>query len=358
MFACSKGIFSSRQISELAEENLPARWLTKNLFPSYRTVCRFRISDEAENLISKCMNQLTKYLRKNNCIDDVSFIDGTKILADANKYSFVWRKNIIRFDKLNRVAIIKLLHDMNDVKYMGQLPAESSISLDDLDEIIIHLENCLEDLNNQIQKDKKLSPNPNKQKRRKLKSIKRKLRFRKNKQIEYQETKKIFANRNSYSKTDHDATFMRIKENHMLNGQLKPAYNLQIATSGQFINNFDIYQNPNDTRTLIPFLNKQKELLLTPKTSDIYARRKIDVESVFGKLKASLRFNRFSVRGIEKVKKEIGFTVMALNIRKLMTKVISFINLYTKIGFTFSSKRKSYFFRDLCHSPFLYLIIF
>ncbi|MCK8606826.1 hypothetical protein [Apilactobacillus ozensis] len=129
------------------------------------------------------MNQLTKYLRKNNYIDDVSFIDGTKILADANKYSFVWRKNIIRFDKLNRVAIIKLLHDMNDVKYMGQLPAESSISLDDLDEIIIHLENCLEDLNNQIQQDKKLSPNPNKQKRRKLKSIKRKLRFRKNKQI-------------------------------------------------------------------------------------------------------------------------------------------------------------------------------
>ncbi|WP_353340357.1 transposase, partial [Apilactobacillus micheneri] len=68
---------------------------------------------------------------------------------------------------------------------------------------------------------------------------------------------KIFANRNSYSKTDHDATFMRIKEDPMLNGQLKPAYNLQIATSGQFITNFDIYQNPTDTRTLIPFLNKQ-----------------------------------------------------------------------------------------------------
>ncbi|TPR43868.1 transposase, partial [Apilactobacillus micheneri] len=84
----------------MAEENLPARWLTKNSFPSYRTICRFRISDEAENLISKYMNQLTKYLRKNYYIDDVSFIDGTKILANANKYSFVWRKNIIRFDKL------------------------------------------------------------------------------------------------------------------------------------------------------------------------------------------------------------------------------------------------------------------
>ncbi|MCK8606827.1 transposase [Apilactobacillus ozensis] len=45
LFSYSKGIFSSRQISELAGENLPARWLTKNLFPSYRTVCRFRISD-------------------------------------------------------------------------------------------------------------------------------------------------------------------------------------------------------------------------------------------------------------------------------------------------------------------------
>lgn len=65
------------------------------------------------------------------------------------------------------------------------------------------------------------------------------------------------ANRNSYSKTDYDATFMRIKEDPMLNGQLKPAYNLQIATSGQFITSFDIYQNPTDTLTLIPFSKKQ-----------------------------------------------------------------------------------------------------
>ncbi|WP_165807755.1 transposase, partial [Apilactobacillus micheneri] len=160
---------------------------------------------------------------------------------------------------MNRVAITNLLHDMNDAKYTGNLPNESNISLNDLDEIIIHLENCLDDLNNQIQQDKKLSPNPNKQKRSKLKSIKRKLRFRKDKQIEYQEANKIFANRNSYSKTDHDAIFMRIKEDPMLNGQLNPAYNLQIATSRRFITNFDIYQNPTDTRTLIPFLNKQIE---------------------------------------------------------------------------------------------------
>ena len=52
---------------------------------------------------------------------------------------------------------------------------------------------------------------------------------------------------------DHDATFMRMKEDHMKNGQLKPGYNLQIATNSQFVLSYDLFQNPTDTRTLIPF---------------------------------------------------------------------------------------------------------
>jgi hypothetical protein len=60
---------------------------------------------------------------------------------------------------------------------------------------------------------------------------------------------------NSYAKTNPDATFMQMKEDAMLNGQLKPGYNLQIATNSQFITNFDYYHNPGDTLTLIPFLN-------------------------------------------------------------------------------------------------------
>jgi hypothetical protein len=252
LFAYSKGIFSSRQISVLAEESLPARWLTQNSFSSYRTVYRFQISDEAENLINKCMETLTYSLRKNKYIEDVSFINGTKILENANEYSFVWRKNIVRFDKLNRKAIVELLHELNDAKYLKQIPGDSDISLDTLDEIIIHLENCLNDLNDKIESQPQISHNPYKQKRRKIKSINRKLRFRRNKQLEHVNSNKILANRNSYSKTDHDATFMRIKEDPMLNWQLKPTYNLQIATSGQFITSFDIYQNHTDTRTLIP----------------------------------------------------------------------------------------------------------
>ncbi|MEI2422730.1 IS1182 family transposase, partial [Arthrospira platensis SPKY2] len=66
----------------------------------------------------------------------------------------------------------------------------------------------------------------------------------------YQEKEAILEGRNSYSKTDQDATFMRMKEDHMGNGQLKPAYNVQISTSDQMIAHYSIHQNPTDTLTL------------------------------------------------------------------------------------------------------------
>ena len=71
----------------------------------------------------------------------------------------------------------------------------------------------------------------------------------------YEEQLKIMGKRNSYSKTDTDATFMRMKEDAMRNGQTKPGYNVQIATENQYITNYDIYWRPTDTGTLIPFLN-------------------------------------------------------------------------------------------------------
>lgn len=72
----------------------------------------------------------------------------------------------------------------------------------------------------------------------------------------YQKDMEIFEGRNSYSKTDHDATFMRMKDDYMGNGQLKAGYNIQLATEGQFALAYGIYPNPTDTRTLIPFLDK------------------------------------------------------------------------------------------------------
>ncbi len=66
------------------------------------------------------------------------------------------------------------------------------------------------------------------------------------------------------SKTDRDATFMRMKEDHMKNGQLKPGYNVQIATEGQYTLAYDVYPNPTDMKTLIPFLDEIETFLDLP----------------------------------------------------------------------------------------------
>ncbi|WP_125760523.1 IS1182 family transposase [Companilactobacillus hulinensis] len=456
LFAYTRGIFSSRQIQLFAEENKPAGWLTSGQVPSYRTICRFRISEELFSLIDQGLINLTVFLKKQGLIDEVSFIDGTKIVADANKYSFVWKKKTIQYDQMNREQLVSLLGELHEAKLIDKVPDGSDITPESLNVVISMLEDRLTLLNERIEDNPKLSPNPDKQERRSLKSKKRKISERRDKMIEHQIQSETFGERNSFSKTDTDATFMRVKEDPMQNGQLKPAYNWQLATSNQFITGYQLFQNPTDTRTLIPFIEhlnirgtlgqtivadagygsernytycedkldnqrliapygtmlkensrkwksddkkvmnwdyheqddyyldpknirfdfiryttrtdkygfqryfkvyqaekyttdqqvipesltpkgnirtimvnptweyhkaKQRELLSAPETGQIYGQRKTDVEPVFGKMKASLHFNRFSVRGLEKVKKEAGIVVMALNILKLVSMV-------------------------------------
>ncbi|WCG35104.1 IS1182 family transposase [Companilactobacillus farciminis] len=487
LFAYSRSVVTSRKIEEFAEENIVARWLTQYQVPSYRTICRFRISKEIESLLNDSLTNLTNVLKQNGLIDEVSFIDGTKILADANKFSFVWKKNTIRFEEMNKAQIQNLLSEINEVR-KGIVENPSDLSDDALEEVQTKLELYLEDLNEKIEENPKVSPNPDKQERRKLKSCSRKLDERINKKSEHEKQMDTFEKRNSYSKSDKDATFMRIKEDPMLNGQLKPAYNVQIATNNQFITGVGLFQNPTDTRTLVPFIKQleengtlgdmivadagygsesnyqylednykkyiipystmlkentkkwksdekkvmnwnyyededfymnpqnvrfnfnayrirtdkygfkryfkeyiaeifddnhnripqaftpggnRKRILINPSLeyfkasmrdklsnsqgADIYARRKIDVESVFGNMKACLGFNRFHVRGLDKVKKEIMIVVMALNIRKLVSMSFYF-SLWTtkKASMNFFKIHIEAFLvkRLFCHSPF------
>ena len=153
----------------------------------------------------------------------------------------------------------ELIHEIQQTQ--DNLPSlkQENLSLDEMDEVIAHLEARIDELTEKVRQTSKLSPNSAKQERRHVKSQTHHLKKIKSKQIEYEHQQAIFGTRNSYSKTDYDATFMRIKEDPMLNGQLKPAYNVQMATSGQYILNYDIFQRPTDTKTLIPFLNKMKD---------------------------------------------------------------------------------------------------
>jgi hypothetical protein len=74
----------------------------------------------------------------------------------------------------------------------------------------------------------------------------------------YEEQETILAGRNSYAKTDHDATFMRMKDDHLQNGQLKAGYNIQIGTEEQFVVGFSVHQRPGDPGCLIPHLKETK----------------------------------------------------------------------------------------------------
>lgn len=94
--------------------------------------------------------------------------------------------------------------------------------------------------------------------KKKAKEFKKNILPRKHK---YEEASAVFKGRNSYSKTDHDATFMRMKEDDMLNGQLKPGYNIQIGTENRYIVGFTIHPNLTDTKTMIPHLNHLEERL-------------------------------------------------------------------------------------------------
>lgn len=198
-------------------------------------------------------DDFTHFLKQAGFIDDVLFIDGTKILADANKYSFVWKKNTIRFEELNRQQIVSLINDIHEHFQQALIPEDTDLNFDELEEILIQLEVRLEQLESEIEQEPRISPNPKKQSRRKLKRGLPLLRQRHSKKKMYHFQKELMRERNSYSKTDSDATFLRMKEDPMKNGQLKPGYNLQVATREKFFLAYQLFPNPTATACFVPW---------------------------------------------------------------------------------------------------------
>lgn len=131
-----------------------------------------------------------------------------------------------------------------------------------------------------------------------------------NKRQEYDEKLAILGSRNSYSKTDHDATFMRLKEDHMLNGQLKPAYNIQLAVHSEYIMGVGVFHNPTDTHTLIPFM-KQLESQYAERFQYVVADAGYDSNENLTWLwernyKTCIKPSMYEVSRTKKYKKDIG----------------------------------------------------
>ena len=241
LYAYMNNVYSCRRIEKLLLRDIHYIWLAGYEKPDFITINRFRNRIKSE--INNIFTQVVLILSSKGFITlDVEYIDGTKIESKANKYTFVWRKSVEKNRDKLMARIRVLLEQVENVIAQENL-AESKEKVEFtpsmLTDIISELKESLDDV-----------PVPtNKERRRQLKQLEE----HRDKLQEYDTHLAIMGERNSYSKTDPAATFMRMKEDAMNNGQTKPGYNLQIATENQFITNFSLFPNPTDTLTFIPF---------------------------------------------------------------------------------------------------------
>ena len=248
LYAYMNNVYSCRRIEKLLLRDIHYIWLAGYAKPDFITINRFR--NRVKNEINNIFTQVVLILSSKGFITlDVEYIDGTKIESKANKYTFVWRKSVEK----NRAKLMKKISVLLD-------QVEEVIAQDNAVKRNEHVEftpSMLTDIISELRESLETPPAPtDKEEKKKCRERKRQIKQleeHRDKLQEYDNHLAVMGERNSYSKTDPDATFMRMKEDAMNNGQTKPGYNLQIATENQFITNFALYPNPTDTLTFIPF---------------------------------------------------------------------------------------------------------
>lgn len=255
IYAYINNIYSSRKIESALKENIHFMWLSGMSYPDHNTINRFR-GDRLKGVLKEVFKQVVILLAEAGLLNIKElYVDGTKIEANANKYTFVWGKSI----KTSQERIKKQVNELWDYA-QSVAKEEMHSSKPDFTQIDAEkVTQTIEKINNALE-GKKVD-----------KKVKQKLNYAKknwpSNLRKYEKQSKILGKRNSYSKTDQDATFMRMKDDHMQNGQLKPGYNLQIATNNQIIVNYTLHSNPTDTLTLKPHLLEYEALYgSTPET--------------------------------------------------------------------------------------------
>lgn len=261
LYGYSQKIYSCRGIEKLLQENIPAMWLAEMQQPDFRTLNDFR-GVRMKAFMDELFETMTHKLIADHYITmENYFLDGTKIEADDNKYSFVWKKSTLRLEEKLKVKVRETLAHIHALTQQeaGEYAATDPNELPaKLEETAAVLEEKVEGLTEQMAR-------ANDNKTRKALRKARRVWKQPLKQIRedflprlarYEQQKACFGDRNSYSKTDPDATFMRMKEDHMKNGQLKPGYNVQMATENQFVLFYSLHQRPTDTRCFIPHMEQ------------------------------------------------------------------------------------------------------
>ena len=293
-YANMRGIRSVDRIVELCERDLAFIWLAKGQKPKRDAFYEFKGDKLTAEVLDDLNYQFLRRLKKEGLITlEALYIDGTKIEANANRYTFVWRGSInyhlaVLLDTIDGLYTkYNTLLSENDYGQKYELGNAQMFIIEGMDKVwavieknrkrkltkhkklpnntIIEIDNCspLEIL--KLQKNlSKIADGEGiefvsgKGKRKsEIQQLYEELEHCGKRLMEYKECFEIMGkDRNSYSKTDLEATFMRMKEDHMLNGQLKPAYNVQIAVENYFIIHGYVSNDRTDYNTLIPVVDK------------------------------------------------------------------------------------------------------
>lgn len=251
VYAYSQGVYSSRKIETACKRDINFLWLLAgNKAPDHSTIARFRTLFLKE-ACTVLFGQLAHYLLKSGEVSGKNlFVDGTKIESKANKYTFVWKKAVGKHEARMQGNAQQQMEAINQ-EYMESLSFSRETAADDLEKAVEQITEKIREQavplvygrghrKSQIQKDKEYLENCLERQKR------------------YDIHKKNFRGRNSYSKTDPDATFMHMKDDHMRNAQLKPGYNIQIGVDSEYIVGVGVFADRNDTNTLIPFLQEME----------------------------------------------------------------------------------------------------
>lgn len=213
VFAYLSNVYSSRRIEELLKRDIYFMWLAGMQRPDFRTINYYRGKRLKEGF-DAVFTQVVELLHEEGFVSlKVQYIDGTKIESVANKYTFVWRGSVEKYDarlKAKTEALLSQIEQRHIIENQGN-PVSEELTAEDVAKRVERIRSKVD--------AGKLS----KEERKTIKQIETDAVPRMNR---YMEQLATMGERNSYSKTDPDATFMRMKEDAMLNGQLKPGYNV------------------------------------------------------------------------------------------------------------------------------------
>ena len=242
--------YSSRKIEEGVKSNIHFMWLAGMQQPDHNTINRFR-GERLKEGLKTIFGQVVQLLSQSGHLSlKEIYTDGTKIEANANRYTFVWG-NSIKYNKAKMEAQLQELWAYTESIATEELKDTAPIEFKEItpEALTKTIEKIQAVLKDKKEVTSKVKQKVNYMKREWPKNL-----------AKYKEQQEVLQSRNSYSRTDTEATFMRMKEDHMRNGQLKPAYNLQVSSSNQFIVNYSLHQNPTDTRTLKTHLQSYQNL--------------------------------------------------------------------------------------------------